>query len=99
MGRIPPRGPATFWQIGSWFVANDTSGGQSFYSELVQVNPGDSLTGIMTLQSVDVGGYHYVCEFDGFIQTQRLWTNPKDRLVHRDARGVRHYFLRSVSAG
>lgn len=71
-------GHGNYWQIGSWFVASDSSGGQSFYSEMVPVNPGDSITGVMTLDGVDGGGYHYICEFLNYAQTRRIWTNPNE---------------------
>ncbi len=63
-------GGGDFWGIGSWFVER---GGHACSSQLIPVNPGDVLYGIISVgyQSEDL--IQYKCEFRGFAQTC-LWT-------------------------
>jgi len=55
------------WAVASWYV--DGNGGPAFYSQLVNVNPGDVLVGIMTLTGQATVGtatvFNYNCEFQG----------------------------------
>jgi hypothetical protein len=40
-------GGGNYWAVVSWYA--DGQGGQAFYSNLVTVNPGDTLVGVVTL--------------------------------------------------
>ncbi len=60
-------GGGNYWAIASWFA--DGQNGAANYSTLVQVNPGDSLTGLMTLTNQTTQGFSYRCEFVGFANT------------------------------
>ena len=56
-------GGGNFWAVASWYA--DGQNGQAFYSQLVKVNPGDVLVGIMTLTGQSPSGFDYDCEFQG----------------------------------
>jgi hypothetical protein len=53
--------------VASWYA--DGQNGQSFFSSLVQVNAGDTLTGIMTLVVQNGAAFDYSCEFQGIANT------------------------------
>jgi hypothetical protein len=55
-------GGGSFWAIANWYV---DSSGHAFFSSLKQVNPGDMLTGILTLTAQSAGQFNYVSSFDG----------------------------------
>lgn len=59
---ISAAGGGSYWAIANWYVDNT---GHAIYSSLVQVNPGDVLTGIMTLASQTAGAFNYVSSFAG----------------------------------
>jgi hypothetical protein len=54
-------GGGTYWAVASWYVTSSTS----FVSQLVQVNTGQLLTGIMRLVSDKNAEFSYSCEFKG----------------------------------
>jgi len=56
-------GGGNSWQIASWYA--DGQGGHSFYSQLVSVNPGDELVGLMTQTGHSGSLYSYLCCFVG----------------------------------
>jgi len=56
-----PAGGGNFWAIASWYVG--PPGAQAFYSELVQVKPGDVLVGVMTMTGQSGNFFNYSCEF------------------------------------
>jgi hypothetical protein len=60
-------GGGNFWSVASWYV--DGAGGTAFYSSLVPVNPGDVLTGVMTLTGQSPAGFSYNCDFTGIANT------------------------------
>jgi len=60
-------GGGNFWAVASWYA--DGQGGPAFFSQLVQVNPGDTLTGVMTLTGQSPQGFNYNCEFQGIANT------------------------------
>jgi len=63
-------GGGPFWGVASWHV---DSKNHAFCTPLVPVNPGDSLTGVMTLTgSFDDGTHNYRCEFLGIDGTALL---------------------------
>ena len=57
-------GGGSFWTVASWYV-----GANAFHSNLVRVNTGDTLTGVMTLASQSAAGFSYNCEFQGIADT------------------------------
>jgi hypothetical protein len=56
-------GGGNYWAVASWYA--DGQSGQSFYSQLVQVNAGDVLVGVMTLTGQSPNGFSYNCDFQG----------------------------------
>jgi hypothetical protein len=60
-------GGGNYWSVASWYV--NGSGGAAFHSPLVRVNPGDTLTGVMTLTGQSGGQFSYNCEFQGIADT------------------------------
>ena len=60
-------GGGNYWAVASWYA--DGQGGQAFYSELVQVNPGDVLVGVMELTGQSSDGFSYNCYFEGIPNT------------------------------
>jgi hypothetical protein len=63
-------GGGDYWAVASWYVGGQ--GAPAFYSNLVRVNPGDTLRGIMTLSSEATEGLTYNCQFQGIANTG-LW--------------------------
>jgi hypothetical protein len=54
-------GGGTFWSVASWHV---DSQGHAYCTPSIPVNPGDRLTGMMTMSGVfNDGTYNYRCEF------------------------------------
>jgi hypothetical protein len=60
-------GGGSQWNVASWYV--DGSGGTTFYTNLVGVNVGDVLTGVMTLTGQSPSGFSYDCFFQGIANT------------------------------
>ena len=60
-------GGGNHWTVASWYV--DGQGGPAFHSNLVQVNPGDVLTGVMTMTGQSGTQFSYNCEFQGIANT------------------------------
>src|SRR5690349_1327246 len=62
-----PAGGGDHWSVASWYV--DGMNGPAFHSDLVDVNPGDVVVGVMTQTGNSaVGGaqlFHYDCQFQG----------------------------------
>jgi hypothetical protein len=58
-----PAGGGNYWSIASWYV--DGPGGSAFHSNLIRVNSGDTLTGLMTLTGQASGMFSYNCQFQG----------------------------------
>jgi hypothetical protein len=56
-------GGGNSWAVASWYA--DGQGGHSFYSQLVPVNTGDVLVGLMTLTGQSGGLFSYNCQFVG----------------------------------
>ncbi|HVB63605.1 MAG TPA: hypothetical protein VNE17_02665, partial [Nitrolancea sp.] len=56
-------GGGNYWAIASWYV--DGPGGAAFHSNLIQVNSGDVLVGVMTLTGQSGGKFSYNCQFQG----------------------------------
>ena len=56
-------GGGNYWAVASWYV--DGQGGIALHSSLVQVNPGDTLVGVMTLTGQSGSQFSYDCSFQG----------------------------------
>lgn len=76
---VSAAGGGPYWAVSNWYV---TSGGQASYTPLVRVNPGDSLSGVMTLTGGTAGSFSYTSEFVGIGTTlsvqniaELLWCN------------------------
>ncbi|MBS1598085.1 MAG: hypothetical protein JST75_07650 [Bacteroidetes bacterium] len=63
---VSAAGGGAYWSIASWYV---TSGGQAFFTNLVNVNPGDNLIGVMKLTGSSASGFNYTSEFQGVPST------------------------------
>jgi hypothetical protein len=55
------------WNVASWYV--DGAGGTAFHTNLVGVNTGDVLNGVMTLTGQSPMGFSYDCFFQGIANT------------------------------
>jgi hypothetical protein len=60
-------GGGNYWSVASWYV--DGQGGPAFHSNLVQVNPGTVLIGVMTLTAQSAQGFSYNCQLQGIANT------------------------------
>ncbi|MET9914981.1 hypothetical protein ABZZ74_51480, partial [Streptomyces sp. NPDC006476] len=58
-------GGGDYWSVASWYVG----GGSAFHTTLVRVNPGDVLTGVMTLDSRNGNLFNYTSSFQGLANT------------------------------
>ena len=58
-----PAGGGDYWAVASWYV--DGENGVAFHSSAVQVNPGDTLVGVMTLTGQSGSQFSYNCGFNG----------------------------------
>jgi hypothetical protein len=64
---VSAAGGGNYWAVASWYV--DGQGGPAFHTNLVRVNPGDLLTGVMTLTGQSGSNFSYNCEFQGIANT------------------------------
>ena len=74
---VSPDGGGAKWAVASWFV---DSSNNAFKTPLVDVNPGDTLTGVMRMTSNSAGKFNYTCEFSGIAST-KLTVNNTNQLV------------------
>ena len=65
-----------YWLVASWYA--DGQSGQSFYSSNVQVNPGDTLVGVMTMTGQSGSSFNYSCQFQGIPATALPITNQQE---------------------
>jgi hypothetical protein len=65
-------GGGTYWSVASWYVA---SNGQAFHTNLVRVNVGTKLQGIMTQTGTSGANYDYSSTFHGIANTTLPITN------------------------
>jgi hypothetical protein len=70
-------GGGQYWSVASWYV---TGAGSAFHTNLIRVNPGDRLTGLMTMTSNAGGVFDYTSEFSGIANTT-LTVQDVDELV------------------
>jgi hypothetical protein len=59
-----PDGGGAYWAIASWYVTQD--GNATVSPALTRVNPGDILTGKMSLVQTNGNLYNYSCQFIGY---------------------------------
>jgi acylphosphatase len=64
---VSAAGGGAYWSVASWYV---TSGGQAFHTNLVRVNPDDTLIGVMTLTGQSGGTFSYTSQFQGIAGTE-----------------------------
>jgi hypothetical protein len=60
-------GGGNYWAVASWYV--DGQSGPTFHSNLVNVNSGDLLVGIITLTQQSGSNFSYNCQFRGIANT------------------------------
>ena len=61
---VSPDGGGNDWAVASWFVGSQTQ--PVAKTPLTNVNPGQVLTGVITLTGVVAGLLNYRCQFNGF---------------------------------
>jgi hypothetical protein len=66
---ISHAGGGSYWAIGNWYI--DTTGHVSF-SQLVQVQPGDVLTGTISMTKQNNNAFSYVSSFLGYPEIDML---------------------------
>jgi hypothetical protein len=64
---VSAAGGGNYWAVASWYADGQT--GHSFYSSLVQVSPGQVVTGVMTQTGQSANGFNYDCQFTGIPHT------------------------------
>jgi hypothetical protein len=64
---VSPDGGGPFWSVASWYVDN---AGHAFKSPSVNVNIGDTLTGVMTLTGQSNQVFNSSCQFAGIAGTE-----------------------------
>jgi hypothetical protein len=69
-------GGGSYWAVASWYA--DGQGGTAFHSNLVRVNPGDVLVGVMTQTGHSGNQFSYNCEFTGIANTGLPITNVQE---------------------
>ncbi|KAE9406941.1 hypothetical protein BT96DRAFT_915088 [Gymnopus androsaceus JB14] len=69
-------GGGSYWAVASWYVGTSAT----FFSSLVEVTPGQELTGVVTLASSNGSSYDYVAEFTGIPGTS-ITANGSDVLL------------------
>ncbi|WP_046158642.1 hypothetical protein [Chromobacterium vaccinii] len=60
-------GGGPFWSISSWYVAGD---GHAYHTDLMRVDVGERLVGLISLADSQDGTFSYVCEFEGVAGTR-----------------------------
>src|SRR5262249_27743967 len=60
-------GGGNFWSVASWYP--DGQGGVALHTDLVPVNGGDNLVGVMTLTGQSGNSFSYSCHFQGISNT------------------------------
>lgn len=60
-------GGGNFWSITNWFVTSGDKG-NAIFKELVTVNPGDTIEGVMTLKKIKGSKFSYLSSFTNFPQ-------------------------------
>lgn len=63
---VSAAGGGSYWSVASWYVLGN---GQAFHTNLVPVSVGDTIAGVMTLESRSGGLFNYKSEFQGIAGT------------------------------
>jgi hypothetical protein len=71
-------GGGNFWSVTCWFV---DSSGNAFYHDLVPVNEGDTLVGVLMLTGQSGGLFSYNCLFQGISGTALTMQNISQLVV------------------
>jgi len=71
-----PAGGGDYWAVASWYV--DGENGVAFHSSAVQVNPGDTLVGVMTLTGQSGSQFSYNCGFNGIANASQPISNVEE---------------------
>jgi hypothetical protein len=69
-------GGGSYWAVASWYA--DGQGGSAFHSNLVRVNPGDVLVGVMTLTGQSGNQFSYNCVFQGIANSALPISNVEE---------------------
>jgi len=69
-------GGGNSWTVASWYV--DGQGGPAFHTSLVNVSPGQTLVGVMTLSGSSGNQFSYNCEFQGISGTSLPVANVQE---------------------
>jgi hypothetical protein len=69
-------GGGNYWSVASWYV--DGQGGLAFHTNLVQVNPGDVLVGVMWQTGQSGTQFSYNCDFTGIANTALPISNVQE---------------------
>jgi hypothetical protein len=69
-------GGGNSWAVASWYA--DGQGGVAFHSNLVSVNPGDELVGVITQTASQNGLFSYNCQFEGIANTSLPIANVQE---------------------
>jgi len=69
-------GGGSYWAVASWYV--DGQGGVANHSNLVRVNPGDVLVGVMTQTGQSGSQFSYNCDFEGIANTSLAISNVQE---------------------
>jgi acylphosphatase len=69
-------GGGSYWSVASWYV--DGQGGVAFHTNLVQVNPGAVLVGVMRQTGQSGNRFSYSCEFVGIANTTLPISNVEE---------------------
>jgi len=64
-------GGGEYWAVASWYLV----GSDTYYTSPIQVNPGDTLDGVITLTSTDGTNYDYVTSFSNIGGTSLTASN------------------------
>ena len=75
---ISAAGGGNHWAVASWYA--DGQNGKAFHTKLITVQPGNTLTGIITLTGSTSGKFNYRCEFVD-IPNSSLSINKVDKLT------------------
>ena len=94
-----PAGGGSFWAITNWFVGSPETG-IALHGPLVQVNSGDILQGIMTLQGQSGNKFSYRSSFNG-VKSNSRWRihgdlDDKRNGVRIDLRKIAYHAERRI---
>jgi len=63
---VSAAGGGAYWSVASWYVLGS---GEAFHTNLIKVNPGDALVGVMSLTGQANGLFSYTSQFEGIAGT------------------------------